>query len=171
MSHALVPHVEQLPAAASGVPLVPWRDPHSVSPEDLAGHIARLEQACLEQPRSADIRTCLGMAYAVGFDVYKSMDALELATELDPEHFWAQLKYAELHYRLRLLPRAEEEMLKAVNLARNPIELAIARRQLGEVRTLLRNSTRAVEWIKPLKTPAFVLSVMCGVVFAIMVWS
>ncbi len=49
------------------------------------------------------MRTCLGMAYAMNYDVYKSMDALEDAVELDPQHFFAQLKYAELHYRLRAL--------------------------------------------------------------------
>ena len=35
------------------------------------------KQACLDNPQSADLRTCLGMAYAVNYDVYKSMDALE----------------------------------------------------------------------------------------------
>jgi len=45
------------------IPLVPWRDPQTVPPEELAGHITRLEQACLQQPESADLRTCLGMAY------------------------------------------------------------------------------------------------------------
>ena len=49
------------------------------------------------------------MAHAVNYDVYKSMDALEDARAVDPENFWAQLKYAELHYRLRALNRAEEE--------------------------------------------------------------
>ena len=43
-----------------------------------------LEQACLAEPRSADLRTCLGMAYAMNCDVYKSMDALEEAVALDP---------------------------------------------------------------------------------------
>ena len=63
-------------------PIVPWRDPHTVSPAELSAHIQRLEHACLANPRSADLRTCLGMAYAVNFDVYKSMDALEEATAI-----------------------------------------------------------------------------------------
>ena len=77
------------------------------------------------------------MAYAVNYDVYKSMDALEAATTIDPDNFWAQLKYAELHYRLRTLKRAEEETLKAVELARSPFQLALARKQLQEIRSLL----------------------------------
>src|SRR5262245_18879672 len=98
--------------SASSV-LVPWRDPHTVPPEDLTAYIQKLEQACVAEPRSADLRTCLGMAYAMNYDVDKSMDALESAVGLDPESFWAQLKYAELHYRLRMLNRAEEETRKA----------------------------------------------------------
>ena len=70
------------------IPLVPWRDPQTVPPEELAGHITRLEQACLQQPESADLRTCLGMAYAMNYDVYKSMDALEAAVAIEPDHFW-----------------------------------------------------------------------------------
>src|SRR5881409_2390236 len=108
------------------LPVVPWRDPHTVSPVALSEYIQRLEQACLEKPESADLRTCLGMAYAVNYEVYKSMDALEAATTLDPAHFWAQLKYAELHYRLRALSRAADETLKAVNLASNPWQLSLA---------------------------------------------
>ena len=167
MSEALATTTSSKPQS---LPMVPWRDPHTVSPEELSGHIALLEQACLANPRSADLRTCLGMAYAVNFDIYKSMDALEAATSADPEHFWAQLKYAELHYRLRVLIRAEEETLKAVELARNPWQLSLARKQLQEIRTLSRNSTRNVAWTKPLTAPALVLSAMIVLMFVVMSW-
>src|SRR6185295_18126014 len=79
---------------------IPWRDPQSVSKQELAVHIASLEKACQENPRSADLRTCLGMAYAMNFEVYKSMDTLEMAVNLDDTHFFAQLKLSELFYRL-----------------------------------------------------------------------
>ena len=52
-------------------------------------------------PRIADLRTCLGMAYAMNFEAYKSMDALEEAVAAEPQHFFAQMKLAELQYRLR----------------------------------------------------------------------
>src|SRR3954470_19497070 len=96
-------------SSAVRLPPVPWRDPHTVSPAQLKSFIQSLESACELQPRSADVRTCLGMAYAMNYEVYKSMDALELAVELEPDHFFAQYKYAELHYRLRALIKAEEE--------------------------------------------------------------
>ena len=119
MSAELVKTSVTLQKQLQSIPPVPWRDPHSVSPEDLGAYIQKLEQACLAQPQSADLRTCLGMAYAVNYEVYKSMDALEAATALDPTHFWAQLKFAELQYRLRALNFAEKEALKAVDLAQN----------------------------------------------------
>jgi len=58
---------------------VPWRDPHTVSKEELAVHISSLEAACQDNPKSPDLRTMLGMAYAMNYEAYKSMDALEAA--------------------------------------------------------------------------------------------
>ncbi len=103
MSSALVTTSAPVAKWQSSLPPVPWRDPHTVSPVELSAYIQRLEKACLDNPQSADLRTCLGMAYAVNYDVYKSMDALEDAKAIDPEHFWAQFKYGELHYRLRVV--------------------------------------------------------------------
>jgi len=165
MSMALVPTPSEI-----GLPLIPWRDPHRVSPEDLTAYIRELEDACLQHPRSADLRTCLGVAHAVNYDVYKSMDALEEAIELEPRHFWAQVKYAELHYRLRALAKAEEETGKAIDLATTPWQLSVARRQLKEIRMAARVSARNVTWNKPLTVPATVLSLMLLLVFVFMSW-
>lgn len=153
------------------LPSVPWRDPHTASPADIQLYIQQLEQACLVNPRSADLQTCLGIAYAVNYDVYKSMDALEAATRLDPTHFWAQLKYAELQYRLRALPFAEKEALKAVDLAQSHWQLSLARKQLQEIRTLNRASTRNITFDKPLTIPAVVLGAMIVLMFVGMSWT
>ncbi len=142
------------------LPAVPWRDPHTVSPKQLADYITMLEKACAQHPDSPDLRTCLGMAYAMNFDAYKSIDVLEAAVQLDPQHFWAQMKYAELHYRLRALPFAEQETLKALDLAGNGTELVLARHQLQEIRRLMREGTQKPAWTKPLTTPAIILVVM-----------
>ena len=171
MSAELVKTSAKLQAQLQSIPPVPWRDPQSVSPEQIRGYIQTLEAACLENPKSADLRTCLGMAYAVNYDVYKSMDALELATSIDPTHFWAQLKFAELHYRLRALVLAEKETLKAVELAQNTWHLSLARRQLQEIRSLSRASTRNVTWDKPLTIPTLVLSAMVLLMFVAMTWA
>ena len=142
------------------LPPVPWRDPHTVSPTQLAEYIGMLEKACEDNPRSPDLRTCLGMAHAMNYDVYQSMDALQYAVQLDPQHFFAQLKLSELFYRLRALVRAEQETLKAVELAGDGWELSLARKQLQEIRRLSREGTQKPEWTKSLTAPAIFLAVM-----------
>ena len=149
---------------------VPWRDPHTIAPGELTAYIAHLERACLENPQSADLRTCLGMAHAVNYDVPRSMDALEDARTVDPDNFWAQLKYAELHYRLRILDKAEEETLRAAQLSASPMQLAIARKQLQDIRTLKHSCVRNVHWTKPLTIPAVVLSAGIAAIFVVMLW-
>ena len=161
---------ELTPATPRRLPAVPWRDPHTVSPGRLADYIRTVEAACVENPRSADLRTCLGMAYAMNYEVYKSMDALELAVELDPGHFFAQFKYGELHYRLRALARAEQETLKAVDLASNAFELSLARRQLQEIRKLMREGTQKPEWTKSLAAPAWWFLAMTVILCLAVYW-
>src|SRR5438874_4789298 len=171
MSTALVSNgATRLEPRGASLPPVPWRDPYGVAPADLAVYIQQLEAACLANPHSADLRTCLGMAHAVNYDVYKSMDALEDARAVDPGNFWAQLKYGELHYRLRALKRAEEETRRAADLAASPFQLAIARQQMKEIRALQHTSIRNVEWTKPLTVPAIVLSAMLALIFVVMMW-
>jgi len=135
------------------LPAIPWRDPHSVPPEKLAEFIAALQQACVENPDNADLHTCLGMAHAMNYDVYRSMDALEGARRIEPEDFLAQYKYAELYYRIRALDRAEAETTRALELAATTWELSIARRQLSEIRRLRREGTQKPTWTKSLKVP------------------
>jgi hypothetical protein len=150
---------------------MPWRDPHTVPSEELAANIEALKHACLAEPRSADLRTCLGVAYAMNCEVDKSMDALEAAVALDPDGFWPQLKYAELHYRLRVLNPAEAGTLKALNLASNSWQVSIARKQLQEIRALKQSCVRNVEWTKPLLPPVLVVSAMLLAIFAFMMWT
>lgn len=170
MSTALATTNASVVATGAPLPLVPWRDPQTVPPQELAGYIQKLERACLAEPQSAELRTCLGMAYAMNYQVDDSMDALEVAVTLAPGSFWAQLKYAELHYRLRVLNKAEEETLKAVHLAGDRWQLAIARKQLQDIRTLKQSCVRNVEWTKPLTAPALVLSTMLLILFVTMLW-
>src|SRR5712692_12084961 len=66
------------------LPALPWRDPHSVPPGELAKVIASLTEACAHNPANADLRVCLGIAHAMNYDVYSSLDALEEARALEP---------------------------------------------------------------------------------------
>ena len=159
------------PALEPGrLPPVPWRDPQTVSPTDLKAYIQTLEKLCEENPQSVDFRTCLGMAHAVNYDVYKSMDALETAVSLNDRHFFAQFKYAELHYHIRALIRAEQETLKAMDLAESAWEQSLAHKQLLEIRRLMREGTQKPEWNKPLAAPAITLVVMIVVLSMVMIW-
>ena len=92
------------------------------------------------------------------------------ARGIDPDNFWAQLKYAELHYRLRALEVAEQETRRAADLAASPFQLALARQQLKEIRALQHASIRNVEWTKPLTVPALVFSAMLVLMFVVMMW-
>jgi len=152
------------------LPPVPWRDPHTVSPEKLQGYIRKLEQACADKPDSADIRTCLGMAYAMNYEPYKSMDALEAACAINPISFWARLKYAELHYRLRALPKSEEEMLHALELATNHFEASLARKHLLEIRRLMREGTVRPSLSRSLAVPGLILAAASVVLSLAVVW-
>src|SRR5439155_8535874 len=152
------------------LPPVPWRDPHTVSPTALADYIHTLEKLCAENPQSVDLRTCLGMAHAVNYDVYKSMDALEAAVRLNDRHFFAQFKYAELHYRLRALHKAEVETIKAMDLAETAWEQSLAHKQLLEIRRLMRDGTQKPEWTKSLKTPAITLMLMTVILSMAVIW-
>ena len=160
----------QTPAGPVRVLPIPWRDPHTVEPEELQQYINMLERACVEQPYNADLRTCLGMAHAMNFDVYKSMDALEEARRIEPQNFFAQLKYSELYYRLRALDKAEEETRTAVDLAGNAWELSLARKQLAEIRRLKREGTQKPAWTKPLSVPVVMLVLMTVIAGILIAW-
>lgn len=162
--------VVQTPTGPLRVLPIPWRDPHTVEPEELQQYISMLEHACLEQPENADVRTCLGMAHAMNYDVYKSMDALEEARRIEPENFFAQLKYSELYYRLRALDKAEEETRKAVDLAGNAWELSLARKQLAEIRRLKREGTQKPAWTKPLTAPTVMLVLVTIIAGILLAW-
>jgi hypothetical protein len=159
------------PLRPSRLPALPWRDPHSVPPEKLAAFIVSLNEACIEHPENADLRTCLGIAHAMNYDVYQSMDALEQARSLEPQNFFAQLKYSELLYRLRILERAEKETIHSLDLAGNGWELSLARKQLSEIRKLNRKGLTPPKWTKSLKSSmiAFLL-LLSGVSLLFMVW-
>jgi hypothetical protein len=111
------------------------------------------------------------MAYAMNYEVYKSMDALEAATAIAPTHFWAHLKHGELLYRLRVLHRAEAETRKTLELAETPWQLSLARKQLQEIRRLSHDTARNVTWDKPLLAPTLMLCAMLLATFVVMTWT
>ena len=163
-SSKLEPLAGALAPAPVRLPAIPWRDPHTVSPEKLATIINSLEEACAQDLESVDLRVCLGMAHAMNYDAYRSMDALERARAIDPANFLAQFKFSELLYRLRALHGAEAETLHALELAETPWEFAQARRQLAEIRRLAREGSMKPGWTKSLFIPMLCLGLIMGVI-------
>jgi tetratricopeptide (TPR) repeat protein len=132
----------------------------------LTEYIQMLEKACQRDPRSADLRTCLGIAQAKNDDLHNSMRSFEQAIRVDSKHFYARFKYAEMLYRLRNLPRAQEETRKAVELAHGNWQLSMAFRQLEEIGSLLLQSPP--DQYRPLKNPALALFVLLTTLSVIM---
>jgi hypothetical protein len=152
-----------------GLPSLPWRDPHTVPPEKLAEVIANLKDACAQHPENSALHTGLGMAYAMNYEVYNSMAALESALAIAPRDFFARLKYGELFFRLRVRNRAEQETLRALELAGRPWELSLARTQLAQIRQLDQGGQSRPEWTKSLRLPiAGFVALLALVAFAYM---
>jgi len=57
-----------------------------------------------------------------------------------------------------------------VEIAETPWQLAIAQKQLKEIRTLSRNSIRNIAWTEPLTTPVLALSAGMVLLFVVMLW-
>ncbi len=149
---------------------IPWRDPQRVSPAKLFEYIQILERECEENPKSADLRICLGMAQALNSDVYQAMESLETAIRLDERHYFARFRYAELCCRLRILFRAEDETVKALRLARNAWEVSMANRQLQFIRHLIREGAQKPSWKTPLTSPAAALALLFLIAAVVMLW-
>ena len=164
------PAASILPAESPFAAVLPT-DLTLASPSELAATIGALELACLENPGSAALWTCLGMAYAVNYDVVKAIDALETATRVEPDHFWAQLKHGELQYRLRVLMHAEATTLKAETLAENAWQLSLARKQLKEIRRLTGGKSLQPELVKRERlVPALLFSAAIFIVGLASIW-
>jgi len=129
-----------------------------------------LEGACDQDPASADLRACLAIALAANFDISKALASLEAAIALDAGHFFARFKYAELFYHLRALPRAEEETRKALELADANWELFMARRQLQEIRRLIREDTQTTDVSRPLSPPVMAVVLLATLLVVVMLW-
>ncbi len=153
------------------LPSLPWRDPHKVPPEQLAELITSLKVACGQNPQNAALRTCLGMAQAMNYDVHASMASLESAIEIAPLDFYARLKYGELFFHLRVRNRAEQETQRALELANTSWEISLARTQLAQIRQLDQGGQSRPEWSKSLRLPvAGFVVLLAAVFFVYMFW-
>ncbi|MGB6973084.1 MAG: hypothetical protein WBD67_00230 [Terracidiphilus sp.] len=115
-----------------------FRDPRVLEPEERAEIIAQLRNATALAPHVPEVRVLLGMALCVDLQAQAALEVLREATQQAPDCFIARLKFGELLMRLRICNQAAEETHKAAQLATNPAQSELARRQAATIRTMLR---------------------------------
>ncbi len=55
-----------------------------------------------------EARICLGLAYALTYNIYPAIDQLEIAGQLDPQNFAAHFSLAQLNFKLRIPEKGYE---------------------------------------------------------------
>lgn len=115
-----------------------FRDPQILS-KDERRELVRDLRYCVEvAPGIVELRVLLGMAECVDFQVQSAMENLREAVLQAPDNFLAQLKLGELLMRLRICDQAVTHTERAAQLAANPIQSELARRQAATLRTMMR---------------------------------
>ncbi len=115
-----------------------FRDPRVLEPHESGDLIARLRQSVAIEPHVPEIRVLLGMALCVDLQAQEALEELRTAAEQAPDCFIAHLKFGELLMRLRVCDQAAEETHRAAQLASNPIQSELARKQAATIRTMRR---------------------------------
>lgn len=115
-----------------------FRDPRVLEPGERSDLIARLRQVVELAPHVAESRVLLGMALCVDLQAQEALEELRKATHLAPDCFIARLKFGELLMRLRICDQAAEQTHRAAQLAQNPLQSDLARKQAAALRTMQR---------------------------------
>ena len=115
-----------------------FRDPYILEKEERVELIRQLREAIALEPDVPELRVLLGMTLCVNFEAQIAMEVLREAVQLAPENFLARLKFGELLMRLRVCSPAMEHTQIAANLAANPVQSELARRQAAALRTMMR---------------------------------
>jgi hypothetical protein len=115
-----------------------FRDPRVLEEHERADLVAQLRRAVDLAPQVPEVRVLLGMALSVDLKAQEAMEELREAVALNPDCFIARLKFGELLMRLRICDQAAEHTHRAAQLASNPIQSELARRQAATLRTMMR---------------------------------
>ena len=71
----------------------------SAEPGEAVELLSRVVQLA---PHFPEGRICLGLAYALAYEIYPAIDHLEIAGELDPHSFAAHFTLAQLNFKMRI---------------------------------------------------------------------
>jgi len=153
----------QAPGVAMNLPALQQLSPEAMShfQEGLASlQVAEAEKA-VEQlsrvvelaPQFPEARICLGLAFALSYNIYPALDHLQVAGELDPESFAAHFTLAQLYFKLRIPQKgytAAQHALKCVTTLEQRKMLA---QLLREERARERNGIARPWFNKPFSRP------------------
>ena len=115
-----------------------FRDPRVLEEHECLDLIAHLRRAVDLAPSVPEVRVLLGMALSVNIEAQEAMEVLREAVEVAPDSFIAHLKFGELLMRLRICNQAAEQTHCAAQLASNPVQSDLARKQAATIRTMMR---------------------------------
>ena len=115
-----------------------FRDPYILEQEQRVELIQQLRDAVALEPAVPELRVLLGMTLCVNFEAQSAMEVLREAVQVAPDNFLARHKFGELLMRLRVCSQAMEHAQIAANLATNPVQSELARRQAATLRTMMR---------------------------------
>ena len=71
----------------------------NAEPEKAVELLSRVVESA---PQFPEARVCLGLAFALSYDIYPAIDHLEMASQLDPTSFAAHFTLAQLNFKLRI---------------------------------------------------------------------
>lgn len=137
-AHATPLSIASVPALAQQSLQRMFADPRTLEKQERAELVAQLRACVAQHPKVSELRVLLGMALCVNLDVQSAMEELGEAVTLAPDSFIAHLKMGELWMRLRVCAKAQDHTNYAANLAENPAQAEMARRQATTLRTMLR---------------------------------
>ena len=90
-------------------------------------------------PYFPEARICLGLAYALTYNIYPAIDHLEAAGAIDPENFAAHYTLAKLNFKLRIPQKGYESAQKALTCIANLEQRKLLTELLKEERARERN--------------------------------
>jgi len=115
-----------------------FRDPNILEKGERMELVRQLREMVAQEPKIPELRVLLGMALCVNFEAQEALEHLRESVRQAPDSFIARLKFGELLMRLRICGQAADETFVAAQLACNPFQSELARRQAATIRTMQR---------------------------------
>ncbi len=117
-----------------------------------------LSRAVELAPTFPEARTCLGLAYALTYNIYPAIDHLETAGNLDPDSFAAHYTLAQLNFKLRIPEKGYQAAERALPCVSTVEQRKMLTQLLREERARERNGIARPAFVTPFRTSALLLA-------------